>query len=82
MSVSIKFNLMSDRGEETRDCGNENRKDIRYRLEDLRGIINDAFLFLFSFLKHQSSGVFTFCPDDFLFRKGSFIILQLRLSRV
>lgn len=50
---------MSDRGEETRDCGNENRKDIRYRL-DLRRIINDAFPFLFLFLKRQSSRVLLF----------------------
>jgi len=60
---------MSDRGEETRDCGNENRKDIRYRLEDLRRIINDAFLFLFSFLKHRSSGVLLFVLMIFFFAK-------------
>lgn len=48
---------MSDRGEETCDCGNENRKDVRYRLEGLRRIINDVFLFLFSLLKRQSSRV-------------------------
>lgn len=60
---------MSDRGEETRDCGNENRKDIRYRLEDLRRIISDAFLILISFLETSVLQSVTFCPDDFLFRE-------------
>lgn len=56
---------MSDRGEETRDCGNENRKDIRYRLEDLRRIINDAFLILIFILETSVLQSGTFCPDDF-----------------